>query len=43
MLIRVGEAPDVVNNEMQISDSDRKYHWPLGRRPDDHPGLRELR
>ncbi|RQV73196.1 DUF1348 domain-containing protein, partial [Burkholderia anthina] len=20
----------------------RKYHWPLGRRPDDHPGLSEL-
>jgi nuclear transport factor 2 (NTF2) superfamily protein len=19
-----------------------KYHWPLGRRPDDHPGLSEL-
>ncbi|HEV2329089.1 MAG TPA: DUF1348 domain-containing protein, partial [Verrucomicrobiae bacterium] len=22
--------------------SDRKYHWPLGRRPDDHPTLSEL-
>ena len=22
-----------------ILESDRKYHWPLGRRPDDHPGL----
>jgi nuclear transport factor 2 (NTF2) superfamily protein len=20
----------------------RKFHWPLGRRPDDHPGLSEL-
>ncbi|MBH3381362.1 DUF1348 domain-containing protein, partial [Pseudomonas asiatica] len=20
----------------------RKFHWPLGRRPDDHPGLTEL-
>lgn len=23
-------------------DADRKFHWPLGRRPDDHPGLSEL-
>jgi uncharacterized protein len=22
--------------------SDRKYHWPLGRRPDDHAGLSDL-
>jgi uncharacterized protein len=29
-------------NDLAISDSDRKYHWPLGRRPDDHPGLSEL-
>ena len=29
-------------NDMPIAESDRKYHWPLGRRPDDHPGLTEL-
>jgi hypothetical protein len=29
-------------NEHPISESDRKFHWPLGRRPDDHPGLSEL-
>ena len=29
-------------NELPILESDRKYHWPLGRRPDDHPGLSEL-
>jgi len=29
-------------NDLPIRDSDRKYHWPLGRRPDDHPGLSEL-
>ena len=29
-------------NDMPISESDRKFHWPLGRRPDDHPGLSEL-
>ncbi|MDH1574752.1 DUF1348 domain-containing protein, partial [Pseudomonas sp. GD03746] len=23
-------------------ESERKFHWPLGRRPDDHPGLSEL-
>jgi nuclear transport factor 2 (NTF2) superfamily protein len=29
-------------NEQPISDADRKFHWTLGRRPDDHPGLSEL-
>ena len=29
-------------NEHSISDADRKLHWPLGRRPDEHPGLSEL-
>lgn len=29
-------------NDMPIKASDRKYHWPLGRRPDDHPGLSQL-
>lgn len=29
-------------NDLAISDRDRKYHWPLGRRPDDHPGLGDL-
>jgi nuclear transport factor 2 (NTF2) superfamily protein len=29
-------------NDLPISESDRKFHWPLGRRPDDHPGLTEL-
>ncbi|PDT15244.1 hypothetical protein CO670_18775 [Rhizobium sp. J15] len=29
-------------NDLPIQESDRKYHWPLGRRPDDHPGLTEL-
>jgi len=29
-------------NDVRISESDRKFHWPLGRRPDDHPGLSEL-
>jgi nuclear transport factor 2 (NTF2) superfamily protein len=27
---------------MPIRESDRKFHWPLGRRPDDHPGLSDL-
>jgi nuclear transport factor 2 (NTF2) superfamily protein len=26
-------------NDLPIHESDRKYHWPLGRRPDDHLGL----
>jgi nuclear transport factor 2 (NTF2) superfamily protein len=29
-------------NDLPIGESERKYHWPLGRRPDDHPGLSEL-
>src|SRR5260370_12755566 len=29
-------------NDLPIKESDREYHWPLGRRPDDHPGLTEL-
>lgn len=29
-------------NDMAISQTDRKYFWPIGRRPDDHPGLSEL-
>ena len=29
-------------NDLPIKDSDRKFHWALGRRPDDHPGLTEL-
>ena len=29
-------------NDLPIVGADRKYHWPLGRRPDDHPGLTEL-
>ncbi len=29
-------------NDMPIAESERKYHWPLGRRPDDHPGLSAL-
>jgi len=26
-------------NDMPIREEDRKYHWRLGRRPNDHPGL----
>jgi uncharacterized protein len=29
-------------NDLPIREADRRYHWPLGRRPDDHPGLSEL-
>ncbi len=29
-------------NDMPISESNRKFHWPLGRRPDAHAGLSEL-
>jgi nuclear transport factor 2 (NTF2) superfamily protein len=29
-------------NDLPIQASERKFHWPLGRRPDDHPGLSDL-
>lgn len=29
-------------NELPIKEADRKLHWPLGRRPDEHPGLSAL-
>jgi nuclear transport factor 2 (NTF2) superfamily protein len=29
-------------NDMPMQASERKFHWPLGRRPDDHPGLSDL-
>jgi uncharacterized protein len=29
-------------NDLPIREEDRKYRWPLGRRPEDHPGLSEL-
>lgn len=29
-------------NDLPIREEDRKFRWPLGPRPDDHPGLSEL-
>jgi len=29
-------------NDVPIAATDRLFHWPLGRRPDDHPGLSAL-
>ena len=29
-------------NDLPILAQERKYHWPLGRRPDDHAGLSDL-
>ncbi|MBV8684433.1 MAG: nuclear transport factor 2 family protein [Caulobacteraceae bacterium] len=29
-------------NEHPISSEERLFHWPLGRRPDDHPALSDL-
>jgi uncharacterized protein len=29
-------------NDVPIEETERKYHWALGRRPDDHPGLSDL-
>ena len=29
-------------NDSAIAETARKFHWPAGRRPDDHPGLSDL-
>lgn len=29
-------------NDLPIKESERKFYWPQGRRPDDHPGLNDL-
>jgi nuclear transport factor 2 (NTF2) superfamily protein len=29
-------------NDLPINATGRKFHWPLGRRPDDHPSLSDL-
>jgi uncharacterized protein len=29
-------------NDLPIREPERKYRWPLGRRPDGHPGLSDL-
>lgn len=29
-------------NDLPVKESERKYRWPLGRRPDDHPALSAL-
>ena len=29
-------------NDLPIRADERKFHWPAGRRPDDHPGLGDL-
>lgn len=29
-------------NDLPITSTDRLFHWPRGRRPDDHPGLSDL-
>ena len=29
-------------NDLPITDAERKFYWPQGRRPDEHPGLSAL-
>ncbi len=29
-------------NDLPIKENERLFHWPQGRRPDDHPGLSDL-
>jgi nuclear transport factor 2 (NTF2) superfamily protein len=37
MAVRIASINDVV-----IAENEREYHWPLGRRPDEHPSLTDL-
>jgi nuclear transport factor 2 (NTF2) superfamily protein len=30
-------------NDVPITEADRLFRWPLGPRPEDHPGLTQLR
>ena len=30
-------------NDLPIAQDDRRFHWPLGRRPDDYPSLSDLK
>ena len=29
-------------NDLPITETERRFRWPLGRRPDEHPGLSDL-
>jgi nuclear transport factor 2 (NTF2) superfamily protein len=29
-------------NDLRITEDERLFHWPQGRRPDDHAGLTDL-
>jgi nuclear transport factor 2 (NTF2) superfamily protein len=29
-------------NDLPIKETERKYHWPLGPRPENHPSLSDL-
>jgi nuclear transport factor 2 (NTF2) superfamily protein len=29
-------------NDLLITEADRRFHWPLGRRPDSHGGLQSV-
>jgi nuclear transport factor 2 (NTF2) superfamily protein len=29
-------------NDVPIADAERRFRWPAGRRPEEHPGLSEL-
>lgn len=39
--VALAYATDSIN-DLPIASSDRKFHWPSGRRPDDHPGLGDM-
>ena len=38
----LNEAPRGLPLDLPIRAEERQFFWPLGRRPDDHPGLSDL-
>ncbi|VAW01961.1 COGs COG3558 [hydrothermal vent metagenome] len=33
---------ETARQKVRAAEEGRKFHWPQGRRPDDHPGLSDL-
>ena len=37
-----GRRREASINDVAIQEAERKFHWPKGPRPEDHPGLTEM-
>jgi hypothetical protein len=38
----VGSVPVLLDGAVLIRENERLFHWPLGPRPQEHPGLSDL-